>query len=288
MDVLSDVLNTLQLRSTNAESLVVESHYENTVPCQHTLAHVVLSGSCTLHVDGEKNNLTLYPLDSFLLCGAQQYELEVISRGNSAHLLKCYYSFEANLPHPFIDHFPALLVLRSNDLTDRTELGQTASLLDDELVNARLGIDFVALKLAEIILVELLRRCQSEETQHVFLAALADSVTHIALQYIHGKPDYHWQVSELATSVGLSRSIFTERFHQYVGEPPARYARLWRLLKAYRELQSTTTSIKRIAERSGYSSSAGFSRAFQKFFGHPPSYLRLPSTEARTRTATSG
>ena len=162
------------------------------------------------------------------------------------------------------------------------------SLLDGELVNARLAIDFVALRLAKIILVELLRRCQLEGTQPAFLAALSDPIVHRALQRIHAEPDHHWQVPELARAVGLSRAVFADRFHRHVGAPPLRYVRLWRLLKARRELQRTTLPIKEIAQRSGYGSSTGFSRAFRRTFGCPPSHLRKPTTESRMRTATSG
>ena len=288
MDVLSEVLDTLQLRSTDAESLTLDDLNTAVSPTRQALAHVVLSGECTLRVDGGGDPLALYPLDCFLLLGGQRYELAPAAEGAPARLLRCTYSFERDLPHPFTQHFPALLCLRSHYLTDDSELGRAVSLLDGELVNARLAIDFVALRLAEIILVELLRRCQLEGTQPIFLAALTDPYVHRALQRIHAEPEHPWQVPELARAVGLSRAVFADRFHRHVGEPPLRYVRLWRLLKARRELQRTSLPIKEIAEQSGYGSSTGFSRAFRRIFGCPPSYLRKPTTESRTRTATSG
>lgn len=288
MDVLSEVLDTLQLRSTDAEALKVEGLYRAVSPKRQVLAHIVMSGDCTLQVDGGTGPLTLFPLDCFLMFGEQHYQVAPVSEGAPARLLRCSYSFEQDLPHPFATHFPALLCFRSHYLTDESELGRAVSLLDGELVNARLAIDFVALRLAEIILVELLRRFQLEGTQPVFLAALSDAVVHRALQHIHAEPGHAWQVPELARAVGLSRAVFADRFHRHVGEPPLRYVRLWRLLKGRRELQRTTLPIKQIAEQLGYSSSTGFSRAFRRIFGYPPSYLRKPSTESRTRTATSG
>jgi hypothetical protein len=153
-----------------------------------------MSGDCTLQVDGGPDPLTLFPLDCFLLLGGQHYELEPASEAAPARLLRCSYSFERDVPHPFMEHFPALLCLRSHYLTDESELGRAVSLLDGELVNARLAIDFVALRLAEVILVELLRRFQLERTQPAFLAALSDSAVHRALQYIHAEPGHPWQV----------------------------------------------------------------------------------------------
>ena len=289
MDILSEVLETLQLRSTSAESILVDGLHTERSPAQRALAHVVVSGDCVLRVDGEVNRLELRPLDCFLLLGGQAYELENGGTdGPPARLLRCAYSFERDLPHPFTQHFPALLCLRAHYLMDESELGRAVSLLDGELVNARLAIDFVALRLAEIILVEILRRCQLEGAQPAFLAALSDPAVHVALQHIHAEPSRRWQVPDLAKSVGLSRAAFAERFHRHVGEPPVRYVRLWRLLKARRELQRTTTPIKDVAANSGYGSSTGFSRAFGRVFGYPPSSLRQPSIDARTRTATSG
>ena len=288
MDVLSEVLDTLQLRSTDAEALKLDGDYRAVSPTQQALAHIVMSGDCTLRVDGGTGPLTLFPLDCFLLLGGQHYQLAPASEGAPARLLRCSYSFERDLPHPFTEHFPSMLCFRSHYLTDESELGRAVSLLDDELVNARLAMDFVALRLAEIIFVELLRRFQLEGKQPVFLAALSDSVVHRALQHIHAEPGHPWQVPELARAVGLSRAVFADRFHRHVGEPPLRYVRLWRLLKARHEIQRTSLPIKQIAEQFGYSSSTGFSRAFRRIFGYPPSYLRKPSTESRTRTATSG
>jgi len=288
MDVLSEVLETLQLRCTKVESLVVEDRCRAGPPPQQALAHVVLSGDCVLRIHGEQDATALSPLDCFLLLGGQQYEIEVTPGATRTRVLRCAYSFERSLPHPFTQHFPALLCLRSHYLTDDSELGRAVSLLDGELINARLAIDFVAVRLAEIILVELLRRCQLEGAQPAFLAALSDPAVHRALQHIHAEPEHHWQVPELASRVGLSRAVFAERFHRQVGEPPLRYVRLWRLLKARRELQTTTMPIKELARKSGYGSSTGFSRAFRRVFGYPPSYLRQPPTESRTRTATSG
>jgi len=289
MDVLSEVLDTLQLRSIQAESIRLDAVEPCTVAARQARVHVVLSGACRLRVDAGDAPLLLRPLDGVVLVGEQRYALEPgPGDGSRGRLLRCTYAFERGLPHPFTRHFPALLCLRSGYLTDDSELGRAVSLLDGELINARLAVDFVALRLAEIILVELLRRCQLEGAQPAFLAALSDPPVHRALQHIHAEPERGWQVVELARAAGLSRGVFANRFHLRVGEPPLRYLRLWRLLRARRELQNTTRSIKEIATRSGYGSSAGFRRAVRRMFGCPPSELRSPAAQRRARSAASG
>jgi len=293
MDILSEVLDTLHLQSTKAESIVLDTEHRHRPPSGQALAHVVISGACVLLTDSSPERMELFPMDSFLLLGGQDYALEELSTGapaeyGGARLLRCEYSFDRDLPHPFSRRFPEVLGLQSHYLTDESELGRAVALLDGELVNARMGIDYVALRLAEIIFVEMLRRCQLEGIQPAFLAALSDPIVHGALERIHGEPDRPWQVTDLADAVGLSRAAFSERFHRHVGEPPLRYLRTWRLLKARRALQTTPAPIGDIAAQSGYRSSTGFSRAFQRLLGYPPSSLRRVPKESRTRTATSG
>ena len=58
MDVLSEVLDTLQLRSTGAEAFKVEGLYRAVSPKRQVLAHIVMSGACTLEVDGGTGPLT--------------------------------------------------------------------------------------------------------------------------------------------------------------------------------------------------------------------------------------
>ena len=276
MDVLSEVLEALEFESTGVETITVDRIRQGrSTPAQ---ACVVLSGSCQLRLAEKHTALQLHSLNCFLYSGDGPYRLEPIPGGpaSPARLLCCAYSFGRALPHPFTRRLPELLLLRSRYVTDESELGRAARLLEEETINARLGFDFVALRLAEIVLVEMLRRCQLEGAPPVFLAALSDPAAHLALQRIHGNPAHPWQVRELAKSVGLSRRAFAERFHRRVGEPPLRYLRHWRMLRALRALRRSETPIKEVALRSGYRSGAGFSRAFRRLFGRSPSSLRQP------------
>ena len=115
MDVLSEVLDTLQLRSTGAEALKVEGLYRAVSPKRQVLAHIVMSGNCTLEVDGGTGPLTLFPLDCFLMFGEQHYQVAPVSEGAPARLLRCSYSFEQDLHHPFAVSYTHL-TLPTSDL----------------------------------------------------------------------------------------------------------------------------------------------------------------------------
>ena len=274
MDILSEVLEVLDLKCTSVDPVSLSDIH--TGRDESLQAWFVVSGGCTLKCMDDASEYRLRSLDGVLLADGGRHELRPGSGKTSspARLLRCVYALDRALPHPLARHLPRLLLLRSRDLTDESELGRATWLLEGELINARLGFDFVAQRLADIMLVEMLRRCQLEGPGPVFLAAFSDPVIHDALEQIHAQPERPWHVPDLAKSVGLSRAAFTERFHHRVGEPPLRYIRYWRMLKARRELRGTTAPIKAVATHAGYESAAGFRRAFRRVFGRAPSTLR--------------
>ena len=274
MDILSEVLEVLDLKCTSVDPIGLRDTH--TGRDESLQAWFVVSGECTLKCMDDDAEYELRALDGVLLADGGRHELRPGSgkRSSRARLLRCVYALDRALPHPLARHLPRRMLLRSRDLTDESELGRAAWLLEGELINTRLGFDFVAQRLADIMLVEMLRRCQLEGPGPVFLAAFSDPVIHAALEQIHARTDRPWHVPDLAKSVGLSRTAFTERFHHRVGEPPIRYIRYWRMLKARRELRSTTAPVKAIAAHVGYESAAGFRRAFGRVFGRAPSTLR--------------
>ena len=274
MDILSEVLDVLDLKCTSVHSIGPGGVNTN---CDATLqAYFVVSGGCTLRFTGDGAEFRLRSLDCVLLADGDRHELRPGSGRSSspARLLNSVYALDRTLPHPLARHLPGRLLLRSRDLTDESELRRAVWLLEGELINARPGFDYVARRIADIMLVELLRRCQVDGPRPVFLAALSDPVVHDALRRVHTQLDRAWHVPELAKSVGLSRAAFAERFHQRVGEPPLRYIRYWRMLKARRELRRTSVPVKDVAAHAGYESAAGFRRAFRRVFGRAPSSLR--------------
>ena len=274
MDILSDVLEVLDLKCTSVDPISLSGIH--TGRGESLQAWFVVSGGCTLKCMDDDAEYQLRSLDGILLADGGRHELSPGSGKTSSptRLLRCVYALDRALPHPLARHLPGRLLLRSRDLTDESELGRAAWLLEGELINARLGFDFVTRRLADIMLVETLRRCQLNGPGPAFLAAISDPFIHDALEQIHGRLDHPWRVPELAKSVGLSTTAFSNRFHHRVGEPPLRYIRYWRMLKARRELRRTSARIKDIAARTGYQTRAGFGRAFRRLFGRPPSTFR--------------
>ncbi|HZF32097.1 MAG TPA: AraC family transcriptional regulator [Gammaproteobacteria bacterium] len=274
MDILTEVVDALQLRATAVQRLSVLSELREDLQSGEAALVIVLRGDLTAGT--ASGDRTLLETDYLLLVGAQAAQFT--SATPPTDVIRCRYSLQTSLPHPLARQLPSVLSLGARYLTDRSELGRAVELLENELVNTRLGSEFVTVRLAEIAFVEVLRKRQLEDLpEPAFLAALSDSPVRTGLDLIHRSPNRAWRVDELASGAGLSRGVFAERFHRRVGDPPLRYLRAWRMLNARRELARGGVALREVAARAGYRSANGFSRAFRRFFGYPPSVLRRVS-----------
>jgi AraC-like DNA-binding protein len=274
MDILTAVLDALQLKATRVQRLALTDVHREQVERGGAVMLIASEGRCTAVVGSAE-----YPLpagDFLLVLGRQAIELRQVSSPSPA-LVRCEYSLLADLPHPLVQQLPPVLHFGARYVTDPAEFGRTLALLDSELVNVPHGVEFVAARLAEIAFVEALRKgVLAKSAEPAFLGALADPHVRASLDAIHHSPDKAWSVIELATLAKLSRAVFAERFQRLVGEPPLRYLRAWRLLNARRELVRGTAPVRTIAHHAGYRSANGFSRAFRRFFSEPPSAVRRP------------
>jgi AraC-like DNA-binding protein len=91
---------------------------------------------------------------------------------------------------------------------------------------------------------------------------------------IHRDPASNWTVASLADTAGMSRSAFSARFTQLVGEPAMHYAVRWKMQAALTRLRETDSSLAELASRLGYDSEAAFSRAFKRVVGVSPGAAR--------------
>ena len=64
---------------------------------------------------------------------------------------------------------------------------------------------------------------------------------------MHGRPADAWTLDSLAREVGLSRSVFAERFAEVMGTPAMHYLGNWRLQLAGRLLANQSMSIAQAA-----------------------------------------
>lgn len=99
------------------------------------------------------------------------------------------------------------------------------------------------------------------------------------VEAIHEQPGRDWTVERLANVGAMSRSVFAERFRSAIGRSPADYVTEVRVDAAKRML-SEGRSISEISRELGYASDEGFSRAFRRRTGMPPSAWRASQLTA--------
>src|SRR5204863_9862584 len=104
-----------------------------------------------------------------------------------------------------------------------------------------------------------------------------------ALSVMHGRPADPWTLESVAHEVGLSRSVFADRFTQVMGVPAMHYLSNWRLQRAARLLERRSVSVAEAAASVGYESEASFNRAFKRQVGLPPGgWRRARASGARS------
>lgn len=159
-------------------------------------------------------------------------------------------------------------------LADQPELVGLITLLQSEFDAPRCGGPTVLRRLAEVLMVRLLRhQIQHGDTQVGLVAGLSDPRLSRAIVAIHDRPGHGWNNADLAQVAGLSLSRFAEIFAEKVGMTPMAYLRHWRLTVAYQDLQRGDR-VDQVARRVGYAAPEAFSRAFRKHYGQAPVSLR--------------
>ena len=172
-----------------------------------------------------------------------------------------------------------------------SELESMRPLLDVLFAEAfakRPGRQEVLNRLFEVVLIELLRVTVARgDSAAGFLRGLAHAQLTRALTSIHAEPAREWTLESLAGVAGMSRSGFAAAFRQVVGETPGTYLARWRITAAQALIRGGTP-LKLVAGQVGYSSQAGFLRAFKVILGISPTAwrrtVRMPgSVESRRR-----
>lgn len=91
---------------------------------------------------------------------------------------------------------------------------------------------------------------------------------------MHESPEKNWTLNQLATTAGMSRSLYCKEFKRLVGETPLSYLTNWRILKSKEILYKSKENISEVASKVGYRSEAAFNRLFKSKVGETPASYR--------------
>ncbi len=263
--------------------------------------HVITSGSCTLAVPGAEprrlrpGDLALVPhgqghrlesqsdtpivglFDLPRVYLSDRYEILRIDGDGPATTLVCgVFRFNHPAGRHLMDLLPRTIVVDGASSLQREWLQSTLRLMAHEARTLLPGGETVVTRLADILVIQAIRSWleQDPDARAGWLGAMRDPQIGRALNLIHREPERDWTVARLAHEVAMSRSSFSARFTELVGESPMRYVVRWRMNVALALLSDGTAALAEIAEKLGYRSEAAFSRAFKRTVGMAPGAAR--------------
>ncbi len=269
--------------------------------------HLVLEGSCVLALDGGEQvdlgcgDLVLLPTGTGHAVrdrpGSRIRDLERIltdhpldgdarlsfgGRGRRTRLVCGGFQLADALPSGLLALLPTVVSLDAGPGGLGRWLQPLFELLREEADGRQPGAAAVFTKLADVFLAQALRSylLGAQDAGLVQLAPLRDPAIAQAVHLLRSRPDKSWTVGDLARTVGLSRTLFTARFRELVGDSPIRYLTKVRLSRAAGYLTTTDHNLATIARRTGYDSEAALSKAFKREYGTSPGgYRRLRAAQ---------
>ncbi len=207
----------------------------------------------------DKPSLIFYPRP-------KRHKLRAVE-SDKAELVCASIQYGADTSNPLTNALPEMVVL---NFEDDDYIASAAKGLFEEAFTEREGKQLLVDKLAEVMLVHLLRNIMEKGEQcSGLLAGLAHKQLSEVLLAIHQSPHEHWTLDSMSRQALMSRSKFAEEFKKVIGQAPGDYLIDWRISVAQNELKKGKP-ISVVANEVGYENTSGLSKAFKKKAGIPP------------------
>ena len=263
--------------------------------------HVVTSGQCWLEVEGEEavllqqGSLALVPhgkghimrsdpdapadplFDLPVEKLSERYEvLRHGGGGDYSQTICVVVKFQQAASDRLMQLLPSVLLLEPKDDEEGSWLRSTLNFISREAQQLKPGGETVITRLADVLVIQMIRSWIDSEpsADRGWFAAIRDKQIGCALTSIHRDPAKQWTVESLAREASMSRSAFSARFTELVGESAMRYLTWWRMQLAHMQLRESSEPLFTLASRLGYQSEAAFCRAFKRVFGVPTGSVR--------------
>jgi AraC-like DNA-binding protein len=168
---------------------------------------------------------------------------------------------------------PKVIHLREDDIHVTPYLAPTMEMFIEESLAREPGWKLSAARMADLLMVHILRAylLRHRANEPGWLRGLSDPKIAHAIMLMHQAPQSAWTVAGLADTVCMSRSRFSARFRELVGESPMSYLTSRRMERAAERLRQGQVRLTDLAEQTGYGSDKVFARAFRRWAGMPPS-----------------
>lgn len=143
--------------------------------------------------------------------------------GRAAQLICGIVSFDDPAARELMRALPAVLFISGDTVSAASSVRDALRLMAGELAHPQVGGEAVATRLADILVVHAIRSWITSDGRAStgWLRALDDEQIGRALEAIHADPGAEWNLDRLAHVAALSRSSFSARFTELVGESPS-------------------------------------------------------------------
>lgn len=300
VDPLSEVLSLLKPQSYAAGGFAVNGETAIHFPKHQGIkCYAMLAGECWLALDGEYEPLLLRAGDCFVLPRglpfrlatdlsvepvhytvakarfAMSHEPPDLAAVGARYIVGGHFALTGGHAETLLQVLPPIVHLRSE--VDKTAMRWSMERMREELRNPQPGGALIAQQVAYMMLIQALRQHLKDAASTVpgWLSALADKQMGLAITSMHQEPGRRWTLESLAERVGVSRSVFAERFRQIVGVTPMEYLTRWRMLLAADRLKNSSDGLSAISRALGYESESAFGKAFRRTMGcSPRAYVR--------------
>lgn len=300
MDPLSDVLELLGFRSSIYFQKNFCGNWKMTVAdTGFAQFHYIVRGTAVIehddHVeDLSAGDLVLFPKGaSHAICdnpdspatsgkdvitSLQAGEEPFVEGAQTTRMICGHFEYDLGHQHPLVKELPSRILLKTSEMELGTLLSSLMSLIVNETLTKEMGGRTVTQYLSQALFASILRaHFVQEDNQIGFYSGIRDARIVAALSAIHKPDGWKYNLADLASIAGMSRSSFAATFKNHMGQTPGDYALNWRMFKARQMLEKPGQTIDQISQVYGYGSSSAFSRAFRAVMGVNPSQLRTTS-----------
>jgi AraC-like DNA-binding protein/mannose-6-phosphate isomerase-like protein (cupin superfamily) len=302
-DVLADLLQSIHLKSTLYCRAKMSAPWGFRVSSREVASfHIVTGGTCWLTLEGIDKPVLLGEGDLVILPHGHAHtmtdhpdtpvtRLEELVPTQPVERDGIFYSvgsgavttlvcgglqLEDQMTNPLFSLLPTFIHIGNKRDQSNSWLSAIVKLVKVEASVNRPAAETVITRLSEILFIQAVRSCISatSDGNASWFGALKDPQVGQALVLLQRQPGEPWTVESLASRVGLSRSAFSARFKQLVGEPPMQYLTHVRLTKAAAALRTQPATLVEVALSIGYDSEVAFSKAFKRNYGMAPGAYR--------------
>ena len=263
--------------------------------------HVVIGGTCVLHLTGPGRSIPLRTGDVAVLPRGSAHVMHAATtpptasgpfgiqgRSNGTILVKSNMDGEPDAQilcgRLKFDHagqnlvlsaLPEAIVVAAADRAEALHLRRLIALVKEELESARPGAAAIAHDLASALLIMVVRtHIETERASDSVLALLGHPQAGRAVAAMLNEPGRAWTLDVLADSANASRASLVRIFRKTAQVAPLAFLSELRLELARRKLSGSARSLAEIASEVGYQSESAFSRAFHQRYGVRPGGVR--------------